>query len=724
MYKLLILFFIFTTIVYSDDKVEIYASKMDSKDNVVNATGNVAVVYKDYYITSSRAVYNRNTGDLELFDNIKANQGNDYKLLGNYAKLNIKNKERTFKPFYMLEKDSKVWMSADEGCIKDKDLDLESGVISGCNPIDPLWKMEFTSSDYNFDDKWLNLYNTRLYIYDIPVFYLPWFGYPLDDTRRTGLLKPSFGFSEEEGVFYEQPIYIAEQDGWDLELKPQHRSKRGDGIYSTFRFADSAVSKGSLSAGFFEEKTSYFLEKDLANDSHYGFDFKYENSDFFNQWFNLNLDGQSGIYVDTSFMNDVDYINLESSDTINTSTSTQILSRINLFYNTDDNYFGTYFKHYQDLSVESNEDTLQKIPTLHYHHYLESLFNKHILYNVDIQSNNIQRFINKKVVQTDVDIPVSIHTSLFDEYLDLSYTSYFYGQHSAFSGSEETVTSNQFRNGYILKNDNTISLSTQLTKAYSDFSHVMGFGSSYSFQGGENTTGFYEYNEDFCKKSENSDDARCEFYNITDQAEEFQFDFSQYVYDIDGMQRIYHKLAQALTYTDDNLESGDLENELNVMITKTISVYNNTFYNYDEKKISKVYNSLSYNEYGLNLSLSHLYKDTFLDKTASYTPYTSYMTSKIKYNFDEHYSYHFVYDYDIELNEKKRVEVGFLYKKRCWDFGLRYVENNRPILNSAGVTNNTYERYIYFTISLKPFMSTNEESSLFALKLPNTSGEN
>jgi len=56
MHKLLILFFIFTTFVYSNDKVEIYATKIDSKDNIVNATGNVAVVYKDYYLSSSKAV--------------------------------------------------------------------------------------------------------------------------------------------------------------------------------------------------------------------------------------------------------------------------------------------------------------------------------------------------------------------------------------------------------------------------------------------------------------------------------------------------------------------------------------------------------------------------------------------------------------------------------------------------------------------------------------------
>jgi LPS-assembly protein len=66
-------------------------------------------------------------------------------------------------------------------------------------------------------------------------------------------------------------------------------------------------------------------------------------------------------------MNDVDYINLASNNTENTVTATQILSRINMFYNADQNYFGAYMKYYQDLTVENNDNTIQQVPMLQYH---------------------------------------------------------------------------------------------------------------------------------------------------------------------------------------------------------------------------------------------------------------------------------------------------------------------------------------------------------------------
>jgi LPS-assembly protein len=715
MLRFLALLLVISSFIYAKDKVEIYASSMNSKDNIVNASGEVTVVYKDYFLSAQKATYDKNTGELELFGNIRANQGKNYKLLGEYAKLNISKKERTFKPFFMLEKDSKVWISADKGCALDKDFDIDSGVMSGCDPNDPLWKLHFSSSTYNSDDMWLNIYNARIFIYDIPVFYTPYFGYSLDTRRRTGLLAPAFGTSAVEGFYYEQPIYIAEQNWWDLELKPQIRTNRGYGGYSTFRFVDSKISRGELTTGYFKEQKSYFNSQNLANDTHYGFNFSYDNKDFINQWLGTNFDGQSGIYMDLNNMNDVDYINLSTNNTTENITSTQVLSRINLFYNTDDNYFGAYFKYYQDLTKVSNEDTLQKIPTFQYHRYLDTLFNDHFIYNVDVQSNNIYREVGKHVTQTDISVPISIQGTFFDEYLNTSYKAYLYAQYSKFSGREE-VESGEYDNGYFARNYHVLSASTQLSRAFEELTHVVGFGTTYTFSGAESRSGFYENYKDFCSDANNKNTPQCEFYNISDIEEELQLDFTQYVYDSTGSQILYHRLAQNISYEDKEDRLGELENELDYKISSSVKFYNNMFYNYDENKFSKMYNQISINSDKFNISFSHLYKDTFLKKTSTYSPYTSYITSTASYTYDTHYSYFARYNYDIELSLKKSAEIGFLYKKRCWDFGLRYLENNRPVLTDSGSTS-VYDRYLYFTITLKPMMSANS-GPLFEYKLP------
>ncbi len=721
MLKSFFLFFIFFTLCLSaSDKVEIYATTIDSKDPIITADGGITVVYKNYFLSAQKAVYNKDTGDLELYENIKVTNDNNYRIIGDYARLNLAKKEKIFKPFYLLEKSSNVWISGDDASSKDIEIDIKSGVVSGCDQNDPLWKMQFTSSDYNSETKWLNLYNTTLYLYDLPIMYTPYFGYSLDNKRKTGLLMPALGLSDKEGFYYEQPIYIAEYDWWDLEIKPQVRTNRGSGIYSDFRFVDSAISKGSLKLGYFNEQDEYFYENNLKNDSHYGFNFNYDNRDVINQWFNTDFEGQSGLYVDIKNMNDVDYINLETNDNMNTNTATQLLSRVNLFYNTDENYFATYFKYYQDLTISDNDETLQKLPTFHYHKYLSTFFEDHLFYDVDLKSTNITRVTNNTAVQTDLNIPITMQTSLFDEFLHISYQGNIYAQHSTFGGIEDDAVSGvEYNDGYFARYYSSISAATQLTRAFEEITHVISFSSKYTHGGNDIRDGFYSDHQDTCAKPENKYNTECEFYNITDIDEALQFDMSQFFYNTSGEEMVYHRLAQRISYVQGQSKYGELENELNVKIVDGLFLYNNMFYNFDKNSFSKIFNKISLNAYGVGLNLSHLYKNSFLEPSQTYTPYTSYITSGANYTYDDHYSYHVRYDYDIETKIEKSAEVGFLYKKRCWDFGIRYVENNRPVLTQSGESS-IYDKYLYFTIVLKPIMQSGGGSSDFALRLPDS----
>jgi len=718
MLKLLLLFFILLLNLHSDDKVEIFASSMNSKDNVVHAEGGVSVVYKEYFLTAERAVYDRNSGDLELFDNIRLNHGSEYKILGKYAKLNIKKKERLFKPFYMSDKETQLWISAKESFTQEKKIDIDSGMLSGCDPIDPIWKMEFTSADYNSGTKWMNLYNARLYIDDIPILYTPYFGYSLDTTRKSGLLMPSLGYSDGEGFYYEQPIYIAEQNWWDLELKPQIRTFRGEGIYGTFRFVDSAISSGEIQAGYFKEKDTYFQRNSLQNDSHYGFGMKYENNDFINQWFGTNLAGQAGIYVNISNMNDVDYLNLSSNDTQNNTTATQVYSRVNLFYNTDTNYVGAYFKYYQDLTTSNDNETLQQLPALQYHYYLDTFFEDHLAYNVDVKANNLTRPVGKTVVQTDINVPITLQTSLFDEYLNVSYEAKLYMQHSQF-GANDNISTVDYNSGYFMRNTNRLAASTQLTRAFENYIHVISFSVSYDNSGSTLEEGYYEDNSELC--TQHSSAPECEFYNISTLTDETKFEVVQYLYDTQANEILYHRLTQDITYSNGKDQVGALENELDYKITSYLSFYNNMFYRHDTQLFSKIFNKFSISGYGVNLSFSHLYKDEKAIKNKvvalSQERYTSYLTSTLSYTYDEHYSFDGLYNYDSIADLTKSMRVGFMYKTRCWDFGMSYGENNRPILTSDGKSNSIYDKYVYLSIVLKPIMK-NDGTPIITYKLP------
>jgi LPS-assembly protein len=713
---------------YANDKVEIYASDINSKNGIVQANGDVIIMYKDYILSAKKAIYNKATGELELFENIRATKGNDYKILGNHARMNIAKKERSFKPFYMLENTSSVWLSGASSIAKGDDINTTAGMVSSCDSINPLWRMEFSSSNYNQDTLFLKTYNTVLYIHDIPILYTPFFAYSLDKTRRTGLLTPYLGVSDSEGMFFEQPIYIAEDNWWDIEIKPQIRTFRGKGVYATSRWVDSAHSKGSFTAGYFKEKDEYFKDRNLENIHHYGYNFNYKNDDFVNQFFGSNLQGQSSIYVDIVTMNDIDYLNLATNDNSQNITSNQIYSRINMFYNNKDNYLGAYFKYYKDLASSSNDSTLQQLPSLQYHSYLSTFLDNYILYSFDMKSTNFTRKKGKTAIKTDVNIPLSIQTSVLDEYINLSYTAYISAQHTSFgqTNEETIIDDNIYNDGYILRNYNVFNISTQQTKAYDKLTHTFDTGAEYIVDGKDTRSGYYFDYEKHCEEKNtagariNSNDKICEFYNITQTQNTLKLYFSQYIYGDNGKQILYHKLSQNISYSANNDTTTQIENEFDIKITKYLTYYNDVYYNHDESAISKVFNNITYNNKSVNLNFSHIYQTTFTKNPKK----TSYVTSSLAYNFNKHYAYHLKADYDVKNSFNKNKEIGFLYKKKCWDFGLKYVENNRPVLKNGSISNSIQDRIIYMTVALKPLMTSQNKNSTFRYVLPEKTDNN
>lgn len=718
MLKLLFLSLFAFISLFADSKVKIYTSLLQTQQNIVTANDGVTVVYEEYIITAQKAKYNKENGDLELFENIRVSMGDNYKLLGKYAKLNIAKKERLFQPFYMFEKESELWLSANEAQTKSENIKIASGTLSGCDPKNPTWTLDFSSTDYNTESKWMNVYNARIYIGDIPIIYIPYIGYSLSKkTRKTGLLTPEMGLSNDEGFFFQQPFYIAEQNWWDAEITPQTRTNRGEGAYGTFRWVDGKNSRGEFTTGYFQEKQNYYEEKNLQNDSHFGFNLKYDNNDFINQWFGTKIEGQSGIYADVSHMNDVDYINLKSNNVENQQTASQVFSRVNLFHNTDDHFVGAYFKYFQDLTKPDNGNTLQKMPTLQYHSYLDTLLDNHLLYSLDVQANNIQRERNTNVAQTDINIPVTLRTSLFDEYLNLSYKANLFMQTSLFRGEgEEDEFSNpldiNYRNGYFARNSHSISASTQLTRAYDTLSHVVGLSLSYNKSGSDARSGFYQdYLEADILEQENY-----RLYQIQNPRDAMRLDFVEYLYDEKGEEILFHRVAQQIAYDDRNEELGELENELEYQITSYLSLYNNMFYNYEQDKFSKIFNSVTLNKNRINLGVSHLYKDSFRKSSRNRPQFTNYLTSTASYDYNDHLSYSAVYNYDLEAQELKSLSFGFMYKKRCWDFGIRYSENRRPVLTNIGEADFIDDRFVYLSIVLKPLMKAGEDGSLISYR--------
>ena len=87
-------------------------------------------------------------------------------------------------------------------------VEAEDTLITYCEPGSNDWGIRAAEMELFPQEGYGEAYHTRFEVAGVPVFYLPYFYWPLDDTRRTGLLYPSYSSSEEDGYDIALPYYF------------------------------------------------------------------------------------------------------------------------------------------------------------------------------------------------------------------------------------------------------------------------------------------------------------------------------------------------------------------------------------------------------------------------------------------------------------------------------------------------------------------------------------
>jgi LPS-assembly protein len=105
-----------------------------------------------------------------------------------------------------------------------------------CDPEDRDW--HFTASEVLIDDDSGRgtARGAAMYFKDVPFFYLPYFMFPIDDRRLTGVLTPTIGSSESHGFTLAVPFYWNIAPHLDATITPVWYKKRGMQINTENRY--------------------------------------------------------------------------------------------------------------------------------------------------------------------------------------------------------------------------------------------------------------------------------------------------------------------------------------------------------------------------------------------------------------------------------------------------------------------------------------------------------
>ena len=115
-------------------------------------------------------------------------------------------------------------------------LELNGVTFSTCPTGQEDWLVRADSIKVKPDETRGVARNAVFYVQDIPIFYLPYYSFPVTDARETGLLFPQVGSSSSTGFAYEQPYYLNLDQQYDATITPRYMTKRGLQLKTEFRY--------------------------------------------------------------------------------------------------------------------------------------------------------------------------------------------------------------------------------------------------------------------------------------------------------------------------------------------------------------------------------------------------------------------------------------------------------------------------------------------------------
>lgn len=104
---------------------------------------------------------------------------------------------------------------------------IDNGMFTRCEPGDNAWQVAGSSIDLNRSTGMGTALDVTLRVRDVPVLYLPWVRFPLDDHRVTGLLAPIIGSTRDGGLDIAVPYYLNLAPHYDVTFTPRVQSERG-----------------------------------------------------------------------------------------------------------------------------------------------------------------------------------------------------------------------------------------------------------------------------------------------------------------------------------------------------------------------------------------------------------------------------------------------------------------------------------------------------------------
>lgn len=143
---------------------------------------------------------------------------------------------------------------------------LQAATYTTCPPGDNLWDLRSSKVILNQETGRGESWNTLMYMENIPVFYLPYLNFPIDDRRQSGFLPPEFRTSSINGPSVRLPYYFNLAPDYDATLYPYYMNDRGLQLGLETRFLTEQLTGHMYGEYLYDDRRfAYFRDRKLAS---------------------------------------------------------------------------------------------------------------------------------------------------------------------------------------------------------------------------------------------------------------------------------------------------------------------------------------------------------------------------------------------------------------------------------------------------------------------------
>jgi LPS-assembly protein len=220
------------------EKINLFADRAETSGdgNTYTLEGNAVILYDNQQLRADTITYDREAGSIDALGNLRYD-GPGLVIKGSRAQLFPDTETGTL---YDVDYSRPGWHGRGNAGVVHLDgrqrQQLEQASYTTCPSGIHDWLLSADQVNLDHQEGMGSARGAKLEFKEVPILYTPYISFPIDDRRRSGLLLPTVGTSDETGFDVSTPYYWNIAPNYDAMLIPRHMSDRGFMLGTEFRY--------------------------------------------------------------------------------------------------------------------------------------------------------------------------------------------------------------------------------------------------------------------------------------------------------------------------------------------------------------------------------------------------------------------------------------------------------------------------------------------------------